>query len=757
MELPIDALQSAFAALAGPVVITAPTGSGKSSRVPTWCEAPVLVVEPRRVAARSLATWLAGPDLGNRVGYIVRGERCAGPQTSIVYATTGVALRLLAEAEHPFRTVILDEFHERSLDLDLLLALVPGRARLVVLSATIEGDRIAAHLGGHHLLGEGRTFPVEVRYTHDDRTLPDPDGLAAKVRSALLSVADEPGDRLVFVPGKAEIHRVCREIADLGEVLPLHGSLPLAEQSRVFEDTGPQRIVVATNVAETSVTLPRTRVVIDTGLVRRTRYKNDRGYLTLLPIAMDSAEQRAGRAGRTGPGIAVRLWGERAPLIERTPPELHRESLVPLVLAAAAAGHPLLDLPFLDTPPEHAVDTARAHLASLDAIDDTHAITERGRRLFGLPLDAHHGRLLIEGEVHGTASRMVDLVAVLSMGRELFEPGPRAEDDLRTEGCDVTGLLRAMAFGEPKRHGLDGWALREARKAAGRLRQALNLPEGYEPLDRHAVAATLMAAWPDCVHVARRRKHQVAWANGGTEIELGRRSVVDEAKVELVAVVGTMALGNGKDAVLIATCAMPLQPSWVIEAGIGRDRLASVAMAAGAAIGSLERVHAGHVLDSREASLSGDLAREAVSLLYLRGTLFKKGAAEAQRRFDAAALAAALDGEPWPWPDLETWVRERVASLGVEHGEDVRMLSPGDLLPDALPEHQMEALTRAFPRELKVGALRFRVEPEPRARRVTLHNLGPRIKTLPPTTWLPSFQGWSVRIEDRGTHRWLRR
>ncbi|NCG22174.1 MAG: ATP-dependent RNA helicase [Rhodobacterales bacterium] len=755
--LPIDALRSAFDALTGPVVITAPTGSGKSSRVPTWCEAPVLVVEPRRVAARSLATWLAGPQLGRDVGYIVRGERRAGPQTPIVYVTTGVALRILADTERRFRTVILDEFHERSLDLDLLLALVPGRARLVVLSATIEGDRVAEHIGGRHLQGEGRTFPVEVRYTHADRTLPDADGLADRVRKALLSVADEPGDRLVFVPGKAEIERVCREVGDLGEVLPLHGGLPLAEQSRVFKTTGPQRIVVATNVAETSVTLPRTRVVIDTGLVRRTRYKNDRGYLTLLPIAMDSAEQRAGRAGRTAPGIALRLWGQRALLRERTPPELHRESLVPLVLAAAAAGHPLLDLPFLDTPPEHAVQTARAHLLSLEAIDTSHAITERGRRLFGLPLDARHGRLLIEGELRNMASRMVDLVAVLSMGRDLFEAGPRPGDDLRAEGCDVTGLLRAMELGDAKTHGLHGWVLREARKAARRLRQALDVPEGYRPLDRNAVAQTLMAAWPDCVHVVRRRKRKVAWSNGGTEIELGRRSAVDEDKVDVVAVVGSMALGHGKDVVLIATCAMPLQSSWVVEAGIGRDRLASVAMARGAAVGCVERVHAGYLLDSRETPLSGELAREAVRLLFLRGTLFKKGAAEARRRFAAGALAAALDSEPLPWPDLETWVTERVASLGIERGEDVLLLSRDDLMPDLLPTHRMEALARVFPRELKMGTLRFAVEPEPRARRVTLHNLGARIKTLPPTTWLPKFQGWAVRIEDRGTHRWLRR
>ncbi len=749
-SVPIDTLREAFEALAGPVVVTSPTGSGKSTRVPLWCEAPVLVVEPRRVAARSLAMFLGGARHGDTVGHIVRGEHRAHDKTGIVYATTGVALQMLASGDIArFQTVVLDEFHERTLDLDLLYALVQERTRLVVLSATIDGDRVAAHLGGTHLTGQGRTHPVEIQYSTAARALPDSDRLPERVRAALESVAEHPGDRLVFVPGKAEIERVRRGIQGLGlEVLPLHGGLSLDEQSRAFRESGPARVVVATNVAETSITLPRTRVVIDSGLVRRTQYTRDRGYLALLPVAQDSADQRAGRAGRTAPGIAVRLWGAHAPLSERTPPAIHRESLVPLVLGAAAAGNPDLDLPFIDAPPEHAVDTARAHLAALGAVDGA-GITDRGRRLFGLPLDVRLGRLLVEAEGRGTLPRVIDLVAALGVGR-LFEGG--GEEDLREAGCDGVALMSAMQSGDPRTHGLNAWALRESRREANRLRATFECAPPQGTVDRRAVVDTLMAAWPDCVHVARRRGQRVGWSNGGTEIQLSHRSCVSD-KTEIVAVLHTVALGQRSDAMLLATAAMPVEAAWVIHAGIGRERLGHLERRRGSVMGHVDRVHAGKVLGTELEPLTGTLARQAVATLFLRGSIFD--VRTAKHRFERLQLAAQLEGDR-PSQTFEDWVHDRIAELGVESGEDLALLSMGDLTPDALPEHVGEALDREFPATVELGGLKFRVEVEVGAKRITLHNLGGRIKKLPPSSWLPRFRGWSVRLEDRNTHRWLR-
>ncbi|TNF24256.1 MAG: ATP-dependent RNA helicase, partial [Deltaproteobacteria bacterium] len=371
-ELPIDALRQAFdAALrAGPVVVTAPTGSGKSTRVPSWCPGPVLVVEPRRVACRSLARRVAeleGTSVGAEVGYHVRDDRRASDATRILFATPGVVLRWLAGgAALPFATVILDELHERSLDVDLLLALLLSRrpAQLVAMSATLDAERVAAHLGGTLLRGDGRLFPVAVSYLGEPAALPTSEGLADRVADAVARAEQDPGDVLVFLPGKAEIARVADRLERRcpHEVLQLHGALPAEVQDRAFSPGPRRRVILATNVAETSLTLPRIGVVIDAGLVRRTRYHHGRGVLTLTAIAGDSADQRTGRAGRLGPGVCYRLWGRAGRLEPVTPPEIARESLVPLVLGAAACGADVDALAFLDPPAGHAVAQARGEL-----------------------------------------------------------------------------------------------------------------------------------------------------------------------------------------------------------------------------------------------------------------------------------------------------------------------------------------------------------------------------------------------------------
>jgi ATP-dependent helicase HrpB len=317
-RLPIEPLRPAFeeTLAAGPVVVSSPTGSGKSTRVPTWCPAPVLVVEPRRVACRSLAQRVAeleGAILGRQVGYWVRDEKRVTEGTRITFATPGIALRIFGQVKR-YATVVVDEFHERTLEVDLLLALLASRhvepsGRLVVMSATLDGDRVAAHLGGQHLAAEGRQFPVEVEHLAGKTLLPDVAGLEARVAQALAARTDRPGDVLVFLPGKGEIESVARALDRFDvEVLPLHGGLSLGEQSRVFEPSRRKKVVLATNVAETSLTVPGVGGVIDSGLVRRTRYRDGRGFLTLVPVAMDSAEQRAGRAGRTAPVWLPRSW-----------------------------------------------------------------------------------------------------------------------------------------------------------------------------------------------------------------------------------------------------------------------------------------------------------------------------------------------------------------------------------------------------------------------------------------------------------------
>lgn len=782
--LPIDALAEAFVAAwrAGPVVVTAPTGSGKSTQVPRWCAAlgRVLVVQPRRVAARALATRVASlqhTELGDAVGYTVRDERRAQAHTAILFVTTGVALRMIRSgALAGFDTVILDELHERSLDLDLLLALLADHPHLVAMSATLDGDAVAAHLGATHLAGSGRTFPVRIEHLPHQPPLPDADRLESRIAAAL-DAAPPEGDVLVFLPGKGEIRRAAERLRGRAglEVLELHGGLSLPDQARVFKPSDRRKVILATNVAETSLTVPGIRVVIDSGLVRQTRYHQGRGVLTLTAIAADSAEQRAGRAGRTAEGVALRLWSSATGLRGRTQPELHRESLVPLILGAAACGAPDLDLAWLDPPRDHAVDAARDTLRGLGALGDDHRLTAVGEELFGLPLDPALGRLLVEGRARGPGALAdaLDLVAALSIGRPLFERarpedegddlrGPRPWPGVHLEGldrdgeggCDATALVRAVREGAPRRHRLDPSALREARRQAERLRAALGLTSSPGPFDRRRLARLLLDAWPGVAHVQRRRKRHVAWSNGGTELQLVPGSAVDPESTEAILVLDVRAVARHRlEQQLLCTAAMPVPLAWLQQAGLGRDRLVGSTLSGHTAAAVIERVYAGRILQRREEVPTGALAREAIRDLFLQGRIFD--AALAADRLEARTLWAQLNEQPLP-PDLPGWLDERLLALGLEDGADLALLEADDLLPEALPDWDRQRLDRDFPRRLDIGDAVYALRYHPARRLLVLEKTsGPR-KTLPPLRYVPKVPGWRIEVVDRNVRRILR-
>jgi len=801
--LPIEALHGSFlqALEVGSVVVSSPTGSGKSTQIPRWCPGRVLVVEPRRVACRSLAQRVAqleGTPLGEGVGYHVRDERRARDATRILFATPGIVLRIFDQLER-FDTLILDEFHERGLEVDLLLALLLRRqARLVVMSATLAGPRVAGQIGGRHLEAEGRLFPVTVHYRGKAPTLataqrPSADNLEEKVVRAVRESDSDPGDILVFLPGKGEIAACARALAGQRglEVVELHGGLSLAEQSRAFEPAshpGQRKVVLATNVAETSVTIPGIGVVIDSGLVRQTRYFRGRGFLALVPIARDSAEQRAGRAGRTAPGVCYRLWSEAAELDPRTPPEMHRESLVPLVLAAAACGERVADLPFLDPPKEHAVETAVEELQALGALDGDQAITPRGGELFGLPLDPLHGRLLVEARsaekasptAAGVLDDVIDLVAVLSVGRPLYPRGasPSAEEAHDPAAfCDACRLIRGLRGGKRSGEG-NPFVWQEARRTRARLRQAFQRTGGgasvEEPIDRRRLATTVLAADPRVAHIARarggrgrsqgKRPRRVAWSNGGTEIDLARESAVggllDGAEeVEAILVLDTQAIGlGGKDARVLVTCAMPVPVAWLVEAGLGRDRLAATAVERGTIVSRVERVYARRVLAVREEVPQGALARDAVVELFLRGSLFREARDRTQERLEAAALAEALARSRRPeWraalverfgetvPSMEEWIRRRVEALGLESGDELPLLAAADFLAPELPTELQAVLDREYPRTMTLAGAVYRFDYDLARREVTLVLTQGRRAGPPPLSFLPRLPGLRIK------------
>ncbi|MET0339735.1 MAG: helicase-related protein [Polyangiales bacterium] len=769
-DLPVCALRAPFlAALAsGPVVLTSPTGSGKSTEVPRWCAGPVLVVEPRRIACRSLAARVAQLEdtrLGQGVGYVVRDEHVASPASRIVFVTPGILLRnrsLLATA----RTVILDEFHERSLDTDLLLALLLRRreASLVIMSATMEAERVARHIGGVHLTAEGRAFPVEVRHRPGRTRLPDVAELAPRVADAVAEALGDPGDILVFLPGKAEIEACAQAIRGPYTLVPLHGGLTLGEQRRAFESTPQRKVILATNVAETSLTIPGVGVVIDSGLVRQTIYQAGRGSLALTPIAQDSAAQRAGRAGRTAAGVCYRLWSMGADLPALTLPEIHRESLVPLVLTAAAWGEAVEALPLLDAPKPYALEAARSDLIAWGALVGDTALSESGRGLFALPIDPRHARLLIAARAHGCLEDMIDLVSVLSVGRPLFLPGERdlgLAEDLRLAGCDASAAIHALRAPDASAHGVSAFVVREARAARTRLRRAEGLPESSiapRPVARDALVQAAVAADPRLAHVARPRGRTLYFSNGGTEIELARESAAHHLRsIDAILALDTRALGAGRDARVLVTCAMAVPLSVLTRAGLGEDRLASVRLERKRIIASIERVFANRVLAEREETPEGALARAAITELLLRGSLFRDAVATTRERLTRAALVAWLalrnrssggetaDDAPTP----EAWLRAKVDSLGIETGDDLALLSASDFLAPEVPFEALSALESDYPLTVSTGDATYRAEYQLAQNQVTLHLLkGTRVDP-PPLSYLPKFPGLRICVETR--------
>ncbi len=779
-SLPIEEHREAIVAAfdSGPVVVTSPTGSGKSTQVPRWLPGRVFVVEPRRVACQSLARRVAeleGSPVGAEVGYHVRDDRREQPSTRISFVTPGIALRRfeeLLEAE----SVVLDELHERQLDVDLLLALLHERRaeRFAVMSATLDAERLSAHLGARHIHAAGRTFPVDISHHPAGVMLPEAQGLTERVLAALdAATSAGEGDALVFLPGKREIGELEDRLASRPEldVRPLHGGLSLDRQAQVFAPSRKRKIVLTTNVAETSLTVPGVRIVIDSGLVRRTTYHRGRAHLALSVVARDSAEQRAGRAGRMSAGRCVRLWDASAILEASTPPEVHRESLVPLLLGAAAQGKDARHLSFFDAPKAHAVEDAMSELQALGALDGEGAITETGRALFGFPLDPALGRILVEARGSAVEETVVDLVAALSVDRPLFLGAARidAEDDPRTGGCDVKATLRAMAE-KGQRGSVQRQTLEAIFRARRRLRQALGLDAGRPSRARYdadALARVLLAADPRMAHVARTHRHRRRFAGGGVELELGRESALTlNEDAEACLVLGERALVDARGGRRrLLTMGMPVRLAALSAAGLGHDRVADAFLERGKVRVRVERVLAKKVLGSREEAPRGEAAREAIARLFLQGRIFRGSLPEAKRRYAVLELASQLaatprgkemgfDGMEGARPPLEASLRARLEELGVESGDDLSLLTAEDLFEEELPFHLRGVLESEFPLRVDLGDSIYEACYELSKKQVQLILKKGHRKKPPPPSFLPRFPGLKVFIEaGRTMHR----
>ncbi|MEJ2362103.1 MAG: ATP-dependent helicase HrpB [Gammaproteobacteria bacterium] len=547
MSFPIDELLpqlvKVLAAHPG-VVLQAPPGAGKTTQVPlalldaSWLgNKKIIMLEPRRLAARSAARFMAkslGERVGETVGYRVRLDSKVGPRTRIEVVTEGILTRLLQEdpALEAYGAVIFDEFHERNLNSDLGLALcldaqtgLREDLKLIVMSATLDGAAVSSLMDAAPVLtSEGRSYPVDIRYqamTHqyarNRRAF-----LKDVVQAIITAVNTETGSILVFLPGAAEISQVTAGLreAALGPsvmLAPLFGQLTQAEQDAAIQPApaGKRKLVLASAIAETSLTIEGIRIVIDCGLMRIPRFDPNTGLTTLATLAVSqaSADQRCGRAGRLQAGVCYRLWSSGTHLLPQTAAEILEADLAPLLLELALWGvNDPGSLRWLDPPPAAHVAQATSLLQQLGALDAHGKITRHGRAMAAWGTHPRLAHMMIQARSIGAGALACEVAAILT-DRDLLRGDARRQSDLQLR----VEVLRDNARGRE----IEQAAVRQARETAAQWQRQLQVEANTAFNDLHLLGVVLAYAYPD--RIGKRRDH-----SNGYRLSNGRGARLDE-------------------------------------------------------------------------------------------------------------------------------------------------------------------------------------------------------------------------------------
>ncbi len=752
MRFPVDAiLDEVRASLAQRMnlVVQAPPGAGKTTRLaPALLDAPwlagrkIVMLEPRRIAARAAARFMAGlrgEAMGETIGYRVRMDSKVGPRTRLEVVTEGVLTRLLQEdpALADYGAILFDEYHERSLQADLGLALaleaqgsLRPDLRIVVMSATLDGAAVAKLLGDAPLISsEGRAFPVETRYAAPlERGARIEGHLAAVVLRAL---RDEAGSVLAFLPGQAEIRRVADllspQLTRDVDLVPLFGELEPAQQDAAILPSahGRRKVVLATSIAETSLTIEGVRIVVDSGLSRIPRFdlNSGMGHLETVRVARSAADQRRGRAGRTAPGICYRLWseGEDARLVAFPTPEILEADLAPLALELSAWGaRDATALAWLDPPRAAALEQARELLRELGALDPHGAITAHGRALLSLPLHPRLAHMCLRGRELGFATLACEVAAILADRDPIRTARDAPDADLRLR---VACLRDRALSGHPLPPGarIDEGRRHQARQAARDLQQRLGradaralratTAEGMRD-DLDATGLMIALAYPD------RIAQHMGEGRGGSRYRLRNGRGASFGQADALARQPWLAIAalDGASADGRIYLAAPVEQT-EIERDFA-DQLEAVEVggwddAVGAVVARSERRLGALVLESRErrdiptaAAVQGML--EGIRRRGL-GVLPWTDALQVWRRRVAllGRLDASPSGEEWPelsdetlLATLETWLapfldgRTRLSHLAA--------LPLGDALRGLLSHQQQRALDDLAPTHWKV-------------------------------------------------------
>ena len=711
----------------GVAVVHAPPGTGKTTLVPpTVAEVVagrVVVTQPSRIAARAAARRLAhllGEPVGETVGYSVRGDRRSSRRTRVEIVTTGLLLRRIQHDPElvGVGAVVLDEVHERHLDADLTLALlIDIRANLredlslVAMSATIEAERTAALLGSaapvirvpgalHPVVAVWCPLPAGVRRTDDRGITPAfHDHVAATVRRALVG---HEGDVLVFVPGVAEVEATVRRLAGVdAAVHALHGRLSGAEQDRALSEGPRRRVIVSTAVAESSLTVPGVRVVVDAGFSREPRTDHRRGLASLVTVAVSraAAEQRAGRAGRLGPGTVLRCWSEaeHAHLAAHPEPEIATADLTAFALELACWGsHDVHDMALLDQPPVHALSAAKEVLVGLGAMTEDGRATSRGRVIASVPADPRLARALIDGAGLVGAKRAAEVVAMLS-------------EDVRAPGGDLVAALRSLRADQ--RAG--SWRRQVTRLeevvakqgAAGDPRVASGHARALT--DDVAVGLVVALAHPD--RIARKRSATSSYLMAsGTGAALDSRDPGPLAGLEWLAVGDAERRPGQREARIRA--AAPLTEDLALEAaGSLWTEVDEVSWTSGRVVARRRTLLGAIELSSTPLS---DPPARAVSDA-IREAVASEGIALLAWTEAATALRARLDflhralGDPWPdvgdaalTQNLDSWLGQQLAR--VRSAQDLRRIDVTAALRAMVPWPEAGRLNDLAPERVEV-------------------------------------------------------
>lgn len=710
-QLPVDealpALKSALAA-APNAILVAPPGAGKTTRVPlallgeSWRgEGTLLVLEPRRIAARGAALRMAqqlGEPLGNTIGLVTRLETRTSRNTRVLVATEGVFTRMILDDPglEGIAAVLFDEFHERSLDSDLGLALARDAQaglrpdlRLIIMSATLDDARIARFLEGAPVIrSEGRAFPVETRYRGRDPEKRIEDQVKAAI---LAAIAAEPGSVLAFLPGQGEIEGVRQRLAEARlppevDLCPLHGTLDPAQQDAAIRPAAPGRrkIVLATSIAETSITIEGVRIVVDSGLRRAPRYEPELGIsrLETIRISRAAADQRRGRAGRTEPGIAIRLWDEAQDqgLLPYDRPEMLDADLAGFRLAIADWGAKPEDLAWLDPPPKGALTEAESQLRALGALDENGSITPHGRLLRRLPLTPRLATLVLEGSRRGAGEEAARLAALLG------------ERGVGGNSADLAERLSRLPGDRSPR-------ARAVLDMASRWRKQVGGEATTADLAEASAGALLALAFPDRIAKSR--------GNGVFGLANGRQASVDAADALAKAEYLVVADLTGRAAQARITAAAAITRA-EINTLFGERMITSEQVSFDAQAGALRRRAVTRlfdlVLDSRILPVEpGPEAAAALAEAAARHGIDRLGWSKAQRQL-RDRVAFLRQAEPDLWPDLSgaglaagvaEWLEPFLTHARSLADIDAALL--GNALDMLLPFGRRQALDQAAP------------------------------------------------------------